>query len=102
MVVVVVVVVVEVVVVEVVVVVSGDVGSGIDSGPLPGLHAAMRTPTLTAAASDLVVAVSLLCTIPHSARWEVLELSETAGFGDFVAKPPQRRSQAGSVPVDGG
>jgi hypothetical protein len=58
-----------IVVVVVVVVVSGEVGSGIDSGPSPGLHATAARHTTRAAPSRFVVALRLSYTMAHRARW---------------------------------
>ncbi len=54
--------------VEVVVVVSGDVGKGIDSGPVPGLQEATKRTAPRTVAIRLLVAVTLLCTTSHRAR----------------------------------
>ena len=57
-----VVVVVDVVVVELVVVVSGDVGRGIDSGPLPGVQAAAIT-------ANTVATVIVIITVRVRRTW---------------------------------
>jgi hypothetical protein len=67
-----------VVVVEVVVV-SGDVGSGIDSGPSPGLHAAAMRHNATTAPSRLVV-LRRSYTVAHRARSVHPDVSENDPF----------------------
>jgi hypothetical protein len=67
------------VVVVVVVVVSGEVGSGIDSGPSPGLHATAVRHNATAAPSRLVV-LRLSYTEAHRARSAHPGVSENTSF----------------------
>ncbi len=67
------------VVVVVVVVVSGDVGSGIDSGPSPGLHATAVRHNATTTPSRLVV-LRRSYTMAHRARSAHPEVSENAPF----------------------
>jgi hypothetical protein len=91
-----------VVVVDVVVVVSGEVGSGIDSGPSPGAQATVRRPVTTIAAIVFVVTVTTLRTMSHRARSAGVSLCESDRIDRFrsaVGLPAASGTE--SRPVDG-
>ena len=89
--------------VVVVVVVFGEVGSGIDSGPSPGVHATATEHNATATASRLVVTLALSYTRAHSARSERPELCEDVRSGGIRGDSTgARRDTAGSRLVPAG